>query len=379
VLRTLIVGLGHAGLDLHWKVLRRLRESAGDRELFASGPVYGLDLRKHAARQPGDDLTPVRSLAEAARLLDPAETVVHLCTPPVARLDLLHSLADLGFRRILVEKPLTTDLASAEAIAELGRSAGLDLTVVAHWLDSALTAQCTELIRSGRLGELRAISFVQRKPRLSRTIMSHGHPTAFDAELPHSVAVSLRLAGDARLLDASWTDMQVGDQLLPRMGTARLVARHENGAHTEIFSDLTSPVRERRVTFELSGGRVVGHYPSSKDDDYAHLRLVVDGRELRSVFRDDSMANFLRRVYRQYAEGRDGSAEFALNMRVTALLSEAKSWCLAREARVGEQADGVSGPRLAHGTKGAKGANGAQGLARLLPLNDRGGGMERIG
>ena len=54
MLRTLIVGLGHAGLDLHWKVLRRLRESAGDRDLFASGPVYGFDLREHAAPPPGD-------------------------------------------------------------------------------------------------------------------------------------------------------------------------------------------------------------------------------------------------------------------------------------------------------------------------------------
>ena len=368
MLRTLIVGLGHAGLDLHWNVLRRLRASAADRDLFAPGPAYGFDLREHSSA-PAEDLTPVRSLAEAARLLDPAETVVHLCTPPVARLDLLHSLAELGFRRILVEKPMATDLASAEAIAELCRSAGLDLTVGAHWLDSALTAQCTELIRSGRLGELRAISFIQRKPRLSRTIMTHGHPTAFDTELPHSIGVALRLAGDAQLLDAAWTDMQVGDQVMPRMGTARLAVRHDSGAHTEIFSDLTSPVRERRVTFELTGGRVVGHYPGSQDDDYAHLRLLVDRRELRSVFRDDSLGTFLRRVYRQYLEGRDGGAEFALNMRVTELLSEAKSWCLAREAR-------GTGP--AGGVLGAPSANGTTGVVDLAALNGRAEGMERV-
>jgi len=367
VLRTLIVGLGHAGIDLHWRVLRRLRESAGDRDLFASGPAYGFDLREHAT-PPGEDLIPVRSLAEAARLVDPAETVVHLCTPPVARLDLLHSLADLGFRRILVEKPMATDLATAQAIADLRRSAGLDLTVVAHWLDSALTAQCTELIRSGRLGQLRAISFLQRKPRLTRTIMTHGHPTAFDTEVPHSVGVALRLAGDARMLDAAWTDMQVGDQLVPRMGTARLVVRHRNGTLTEIFSDLTSPVRERRVTFQLTGGRVVGHYPSSQDDDYAHLRLMVDRRELRSVFRDDSLATFLRRIYRQYAEGRDGSEEFELNMRVTTLLGEAKSWCQAQE----ERAEASARPVEVHA------ANGSSAVVDLTTLNGHAEGMQRV-
>lgn len=331
MLRTLIVGLGHAGIDLHWSVLRRLRP---DRELFAPGPAYGFDPRPAAAPPAGSDLVRLASLADAARVLDPAGTVVHLCTPPVARLDLLRTLADLGFRRILVEKPLAVDLAAAEAIAALRRDARLDLTVVAHWLDSALTVRTAELVRSGRLGELRSISFVQRKPRLRRTLIRAGHPTAFDAELPHSVGVALRLAGDAELVDAGWSDMEVGEVRIPRMGTARLVARHAGGERTEIFSDLTSPVRERRITVELTDGRIVGHYPGSQDDDYAHLRLCTDRQETRSVFKDDSLTTFLRRVYRQYVEGADGTPEFGLNMRVATLLSEAKAYCLARETPV---------------------------------------------
>jgi predicted dehydrogenase len=335
VLRTLIVGLGHAGLDLHWTVLRRLRESSADRDLFAPGPAYGFDPRPDAAPPPGEDLTRLPSLAEARRVLDPAETVVHLCTPPVARLELLRELADLGFRRILVEKPLAVDLAAAEEIAALRRDAGLDLTVVAHWLDSALTTRALELIRSGRLGELRSIEFLQLKPRLRRTLSPRqGHPTAFDAELPHSVGVALKLAGDAELVDAALSDMEVGDIRVPHMGTARMTVRHAGGARTEIFSDLTSPVRERRVTFELTGGRLVGHYPGSSDDDFAHLRVLTDRQETRSVFRDDSLTTFVRRVYRQYAEGVDGAAEFGLNMRVAGLLAEAKAHCLAAEAGV---------------------------------------------
>jgi predicted dehydrogenase len=330
VLRTLIVGLGHAGLDLHWTVLRRLRES--DRELFGAAAALGYDPRPNAAPPPGEGLARVRSLSEAAHRLGPARTVVHLCTPPVARLELIRTLADLGFRRILVEKPLAVDLASARSIAALRRDATLDLTVVAHWLDSALTIRALELIRSGRLGELRSISFLQRKPRLSRTMRHDGHPTAFDAELPHSVGVALRLAGDARLVDAAWTDMEVGEVRVPRMGTARLAVRHAGGERTDIFSDLTSPIRERRVTVELTGGRVIGHYPGSQDDDHAHLRVIADRQETRSIFKDDSLATFLRLVYRQYAEGADGTPEFGLNMRVATLLAEAKAYCRSRES-----------------------------------------------
>lgn len=334
MLRTLIVGLGHAGLDLHWTVLRRLREEFSERDLFAPGPAYGFDPRPDAAPPPGEDLTRLGSLAEARRLLDPAETVVHLCTPPVARLGLLRELADLGFTRILVEKPLAVDLAAAEAIAALRRDARLDLTVVAHWLDSALTTRSLELIRSGRLGELRSIGFIQRKPRLRRTLTRQGHPTAFDAELPHSVGVALKLAGDAEFADAALTDMEIGDIRVPHMGTAAMSIRHAGGARTDIFSDLTSPVRERRITIELTGGRLVGHYPGSSDDDYAHLRLFVDGTETRSLFRDDSLTTFIRRVYRHYLDGVDGAAEFGLSMRVATLLSEAKAHCLAAEAGV---------------------------------------------
>jgi predicted dehydrogenase len=327
VLRTLVVGLGHAGIDLHWSVLRRLRaEQPSD-----PGPAYGFDPRPEAAPPPGSGLRRVGSLAEAARRLPPEETVVHVCTPPVARLDLVRGLADLGFTKILVEKPLAVDAAGAAGLAALRRDAGLDLTVVAHWLDSALTVRALELVRSGRLGALRSIGFVQRKPRLRRTLLRAGHPTAFDIELPHSVGVALRLAGDAELVDAEWSDMEVGEVRVPRTGTARLVVEHAGGVRTDIFSDLTSPVRERRVTLELEGGRVIGHYPGSQDDDHAQLRVRAGGQETRAIFPDDSLTTFLRRVYRDHAAGADGSAEFALNRRVVELLAEAKAHCLDRD------------------------------------------------
>ncbi len=59
--------------------------------------------------------------------------------------------------------------------------------------------------------------------------------------------------------------------------------------------------------------------------------MVTDREETRAIFKDDSLSTFLRRVYRDYAAGADGTAEFGLNMRVATLLSEAKAHCLARE------------------------------------------------
>lgn len=327
MLRTFIVGLGRAGLGLHWPVLRRLRERSP--WLFAGDPPLALDAQDMRAAAVDAGLLPVSSLAEATGLTDPANTIVHICTPPVARLDLLRRLSAAGFRQIVMEKPLAADAETLAEIEELRRSANLRMVMVAHWLDSALTRRLLELIRNDELGPLKSISFAQLKPRLQRTLRSTGHPTAFDVELPHSVGVALRIAGDAKMTAAELTDMKVGRLVVPGMGSARLDLDHESGPHTTIFSDLSSPVRERRIVLEFAGGRAIGHFPGGEDDHFAHL-TIVRGAGMSSgvsadVFPDDALSTFFTRVYEEFADGLSFAEEFRLATRVVELLDEAKA------------------------------------------------------
>lgn len=328
VQRTLIVGLGRAGLGLHWAVLSRLREAPATAQLLSPEPAVVHDVRDvhGVARQHG--LVVAETLSAARSMLEPASTVVHVCTPPSARIDLLRRLAQLGFRHILVEKPLAPDVAVLRQIVELKRAHQLRIAVVGHWLDSSLTRRIVEVVSSGRLGALRSISSLQCKPRLSRSLRTTGHPTAFDVEVPHILGVALRVAGDADVVAAGCTDMHVDGRILPRMGSAHLVLRHTGGVRTEVVSDLTSPVRERRITLELSGGRLIGHYPGSQDDSYAQLETVVHGRSQRALLPDDSLATFLARVYGELAAGTDSDEEFRLNLRVSELIADAKSMAL---------------------------------------------------
>jgi predicted dehydrogenase len=338
MLRTLIVGFSRAGMGLHWQVLRRMREAEGDSGLLSELPVMVYDLRDVRERAARSGVVVVPSLRRARAELEPDETVIHLCTPPTARLEILRELAELGFRHILVEKPLATDRDTLRRIDELRRTHGLQLMVVAHWLDSSLTRNLRELLRSGELGGLRSISVLQTKPRHTRTLAARGHPTAFEVEAPHSLGVVLSLAGDAEVATATAGDMHVGDQVVPLMGSAHLVLRHHDGTRTEIFSDLTSPVRERRITLRLTRGLVVGHYSAGQDDRYAHLWVRADGREWRKLLPDDALMAFLSRAYRQFAAGEAPEAELELNVRTGELLSDAKALCLAGrqvlEARV---------------------------------------------
>ncbi|MGW6706402.1 Gfo/Idh/MocA family oxidoreductase [Streptomyces sp. NPDC054956] len=332
--RTLIVGFGRAGHGLHWTVLERLRRTERGAALISGLPPVVYDFNPHTPQLTDAEVISVPELAKAAELLDPKDTIVHLCTPPTHRLEPLRELAELGFDRILVEKPLVADTEELAAIDALRAGHGLKVMVVAHWLQSALTTRLRSLVQGGKLGTLETIFVAQRKPRLVRTLQTEGHPTAFDVELPHSVGVALKLAGAGRTAGAELHDMHVGDKVVPEMGAARLLLEHDAGVQTEIFSDLASPIRERVIRLGFSDGWAVGHYPISESDDYAHLNTSADGKNVRSVFRDDSLARFLIHAYEQFTTDADLEADFRLNARVTTVLAEAKE--LARIARLEE-------------------------------------------
>ncbi|WP_263165014.1 Gfo/Idh/MocA family oxidoreductase [Streptomyces sp. SCSIO ZS0520] len=329
MLNTFIVGGGRAGLGLHWQVLRKLRDRPDTADLWAPGQPVVWDVQDISERARSEGLVAARSLEHAATLADPAETVVHLCTPPIGRFDILRELADLGYTRIIVEKPMTVGVTGLDAIDTLARVRGLRLRVVSPWLASALTHELTAQVRRGSLGALRSLSFTQSKPRWSRTLRSHDHGTAFDVELPHSIGVALRLAGDARVVAASVTDMRIGEQVIPRMGAARLTLRHQGGVTTEFHSDLTSPIRERRIGLRFDGGQAEGHYPISDVDHHASLTVqegtgAAAAAAPRLLF-DDALTRYIEGAYRDYATGADRTSDdYAIARRVVQLLQDAR-------------------------------------------------------
>ncbi|QNP69353.1 hypothetical protein IAG44_07820 [Streptomyces roseirectus] len=349
--RTLIIGLGRAGLGLHWAVLRRLRAEGRHPDLFDPAPVLALDPLAPGAPLPvsaAEELRPVSSVAEARALLDPERTVVHLCTPPVARLGPLRELAAAGFRRVVVEKPLAVERLAVHDILDLGRAERLRMAVVAPWLASSLTARLARLVEEGTLGELRSVDVLQSKPRMSRTLADGGHPTAFDVEPPHSLGVCLRLAGDAVLAGAELADMRVGDTVVPGMGRAELVLRHRE-ATSRIVSDLTSPVRERRIRLGFTDGTAVAHYPGSEDDHYAQLRFSRTGRpETWEVFPDDALSAYFVDTYRALRDGTDLEPDLRLASRVVELLADAKETSRRPGPADGRVPTGHPGRRVSH-------------------------------
>ncbi|WP_370942344.1 Gfo/Idh/MocA family oxidoreductase [Amycolatopsis sp. cg5] len=324
IVQTFVVGLGRAGAGLHIPVLARARSAA--RPLFDTLPIVACDPRRTV--QDSAEVTVTSTFEQAERLLVPAKTVVHVCTPPAVRVTVLAELAELGFRRFIVEKPLAVDTDELARVIRLRRKFGLHLEIVEPWLTSTLTKRLTKLVRGSALGELKSISIVQNKPRFRRSLLAPGHPSAFDVELPHGVGVALRLAGNARVTHSAGQDLVMGELVVPRMGGAQIGLRHNSGVRTLIESDLTSPVRERRITCEFSQGSAVGHYAVSDDDDHAQFTVIQDGQATRTVLRDDSLTAWMIRAYRNFHAGADQlSAGLDFAAEVVRILAVAKNIC----------------------------------------------------
>jgi predicted dehydrogenase len=333
VLYTLIVGLGRAGLGLHAPVLLRARSKVLD--TFADHPIVGVDPGNTPPAEQRDLLV-ADSLRRACDLLDPAHTVVHLCTPPAVRVEVLREVAALGFSRIVTEKPLAGDREALQGILHVARERELRMSVVAPWLHSALTQRLAQLVDDRELGAVRSVSVTQHKPRFRRSLGSSSHTSAFDVEAPHAVGVLLRLLGDAQVHSATGTDLRVGTTTVPRMGSAHLELLHAGGTRSEVLSDLAAPVRQRRIVLDMADGSVVGHYAVGQDDDFAQLEITRDGHTAREVLRDDSLMSCLTHAYRGFIDGRDGvgTDDLGLHVRTVELLDEAKRLAAGKRAVV---------------------------------------------
>jgi predicted dehydrogenase len=321
-MRTLVIGLDRSGARSHLPALRRLRATA-EHGLFCGAPIVVCD-----PAGPGTgEVIRTATVGEAARLLDPAGTVTHVRTPPASRAHVLTELTRHGFRDIVVDQPLAAGDADLDEILRLRQHFGLRLAVDAPWLASELTRRLVNLVDGGRLGRLRSITAVQSKPRFSRSLDGTGHTTAFDVELPSSLGVALRLAGEAEVTAASCADLVAGGRHVPRLGGACLRLRHLSGARTHLMSDLTAPVRERRITLRFEQGSATGNYMVGADDDHAQLAVVAGGRRERAVFADDSRRTLLLEAYRDFAgQGEVRPGELSLAVDVVRLLGRAKSW-----------------------------------------------------
>ena len=91
-----------------------------------------------------------------AVLSDPAIDVVHICTPNQTHVALAQAAMEAG-KHVVVEKPIALDRAGAETLLAVARRTGRHAAVALTYRGYPMVRIARDLVRSGRLGQLRLV------------------------------------------------------------------------------------------------------------------------------------------------------------------------------------------------------------------------------
>lgn len=307
---TVIVGLGHAGRDLHWNAVREA--------LGTTTQGRGVD----PAADGGPGMITHRSRQDALRALDRERlSVFHVCVGPSSQPKVVRELMAAGIRNIIVEKPLGTRI---EDVRELCRAARtVNVRMVAVWPHSLTVATAVAYMREAGLTP-EVISIHQDKPR-GAPRAKDPHTDALDVEIPHAVLLALHLAGPVEHL--------VGASLAPRadgrgngLGGAKLCLRHRNGIITQISSDLQRPLRRRLVEVAAGHRRIKCSLPAGQESREGGVR--VDGRLLWKGL-DRPLTRFMTSAYKSFSTNESEPDHMMANhLAVYRVIDEARRTCL---------------------------------------------------
>lgn len=308
-LTPVIVGYGRAGRDLHHASLRHLGEH---QEIIAVDPRPPVASRA-VTWQP--------TLDAALSQVDLDRAVFHVTTPVADHFPVVARLVEAGARNVVLEKPIAATAAEAREIAAL--AGHTRILAVGVWLSSAVTRRIEEVIADGVIGAVRSLRMEQMKPRFTRSAGAVEAAHATEVELPHQLLLALHLGGGpGELADTVTWGMPLPDGgELPGAGGVDVTLRQPNRVTTRLVSDLTCPVRLRRLRVTGTRGTLVAHFPISSDDHTG--QVILPGRE-REVVRDLPLTQFLDAAYGFFA-GRSAPppGDLALHVRVAELVEQA--------------------------------------------------------
>lgn len=147
VVSLAVIGLGMASKP-HLAALRQLQGGVRIAGLFTRNPER---LADHAAATGWPTYDSVQEICD-----DDTVDGVIIITPPNARKALVEPLARAG-KHILMEKPVERDLARAQELVTICDAAGVSLGMVLQHRFRAGSQALSDLVRSGRLGPIRAV------------------------------------------------------------------------------------------------------------------------------------------------------------------------------------------------------------------------------
>lgn len=330
-MKSIIVGFGKAGQKLHLPCLMKAFNTIPNELIYENIIIVDPNIQELSNGFESMKIPYYKSLTEIENV-NPEKAVIHICTPPNTHIEVLKEVAILGYKNILVEKPLATSNEEISEINSLQNKYQLDIIVIANWLSSNLTLTIKEKMYSGKFGEPQYVEIEQNKPRYSRSLENHSHTNIFDIEIPHQIGLSCYLLGtNATVLSSDARDMLVDNEVLHNMGKASLLLKHEGEVISNLKSDLTSMIRKRSIKILFKDYKMIGYYPSGSDDSYSRLSIYDKDNNLVSskTLYDDPLSACFVEYYKYFGNKTINKpiSDLHFNQKLIQLLSEAKEMC----------------------------------------------------
>jgi predicted dehydrogenase len=269
--RITVIGSGHWGPNL----IRNFYDASD------SHVVWVVDLDESRLAEVESRFPGVRTTSDAElAIADPDVDAVVVATPATTHFALAKSALEHG-KHVLVEKPITTDVASAEALCELAEQRGLVLMVGQVFLYNTAVRRVRAVMDAGELGRVYYISMVRTNLGPIRLDVDASWDLA-----AHDLSIATYWLGSepvtASAMGGSWINAGIDDAVFAVLGYPGdvLVSLHSSwlnprkvrditvvGDHKMLTLDdmnLTEPIRiyDKQVTESLVGPGFVDSFAS---------------------------------------------------------------------------------------------------------------------
>jgi len=353
-LGAVVVGLGRAGLGLHIPVLEKIRRDRAAASPFGAvvgvvDPVEG-GIKRALHRLEYDYGYDPRGVSSATSLadltdVDPDNTIVHICTPADDHASTLRAATDVGFRRIIVEKPCAATTADVDEMRRIADRTGARIAVINPYLYSRSVASCKDKIRQvGR--QPHYLEFEMSKPRTAPTLAGRSKPeSVMDVELPHQIATALYLTeasrykvlrAEVRHMHYRETDTEVC-QVVRNMGLGIIVLELDE-CIAVLVSYLDSLTRTRELKLRFPNTEHIEAFLPVTGDDHTSVIMEYSGHntdgsaEQTRVAKlpDDMLARCLFDMYTRFITDTPQLSDLTFNRKVVDVMDKAKMFARIR-------------------------------------------------
>lgn len=348
-LGAVVVGLGRAGLGLHIPILEKIRRDRVAASPF--GAVVGLvDAAEPGVKRAlhrleydyGYDPRRVSCATSLAGLsgVDPDQTVVHICTPADDHASALRAATEVGFRRIIVEKPCAANTAEVDEMRRIADRTGASIAVINPYLYSRSVASCKDRIRE--LGQQpHYLEFEMSKPRTTPTLHGRSKPeSVVDVELPHQIATALHLTESSRyrVLRAEVRHMHYREvdtepcRVIRNMGLGIIVLELDQ-CIAVLVSYLDALTRTRKLKLRFPNSEHIEAFLPVTGDDHSSVIIEYAGyntdgsMEQQRVAKlpDDMLARCLFDMYSRFVTDTPQLSDLTFNRKVIDVMDKAKT------------------------------------------------------